>query len=180
MKKLLSTLLIFLLSGCAAGTWYKAESSTTARLRAVALDSPNALLAVIPQPSCEPKEQTVLGWFHPNAESFQASRRGFDRRIDMPLGEAYPKNQFAEHLIDASKPIVIFGKGLHWVGPTIYSFRECSKVATFTPLTNHDYEVVFTSPGKECNLQLFEIKTENGSARRIETKFDNESPSCDQ
>ena len=180
MKKLLSTILILLLSGCAAGTWYKAETTNTAKLRAVALDSPNALVAVIPNASCEPKQETVLGWFHPSAESFQASRRGFDRRTGIPLGEAYPNNQYSEHLVDASKPIVIFSKGLYWVGPTLYSFRECKKVATFSPLTNHDYEVVFTSAGKECNLSLFEIKNENGNSQRVKAKFDSEEPSCNQ
>ena len=180
MKKILVICFVSLLNGCAAGNWYKAETSTTARLRAVALDSPNASLSVIPTPSCEPKEETVLGWFHPSAESFQASRRGFDRRIGMPLAETYPKNQFAEHLIDASKPIVIFSRGLYYTGPTVYSFRECHKVGTFTPLTNHDYEVVYTSSGKECNLSLFEIKTEGGSSKRIEISFDSQNPSCNK
>ena len=170
--------MIFALTGCAAGNWYKAETLTTARLRAVALDSPNALLAVISTASCDPKEQTVLGWFHPSAESFQANRRGFDRRLGMPLGDTYPNNQFAEHLIDASKSIIIFSKGLNFVGPTIYSYRECKKVATFTPLSNHDYEVLFTSSAKDCKLSLFEIKTEGGYSKRVEAKFDDDKPTC--
>ncbi len=98
----------------------------------------------------------------------------------MPLGEAYPSNQYSEHWVDASKPIVIYGKGLYWVGPTLYSFRECKKVAIFSPLTNHEYEVVFTTAGKECNLSLFEIRNENGNFQRVKAKFDSEDPSCNQ
>ena len=64
------------------------------------------------------------------------------------------------------------------MGPTIYSYRECKEVATFTPLSNHDYEVLLTSSDKDCKLSLFEIKTEAGYSKRVEAKFDDDKPTC--
>jgi hypothetical protein len=180
MKIILIFVSILTLSGCAAGNWYTAENlSATTQLRVVALATSNTEISVIPKPSCDPESKRVLGWFHPDAGSMQASRRGFDRRIGLPLGNAYPENMYAEHIIEATKPINIYVAGVYWVGPTVYSYRECKKVATFTPLPNHIYEVLYSGKGAECNLNLFEIDSQDGKKpKRVEAKFESEPLSC--
>lgn len=180
MKTIFAVMSVLALSGCAGGDWYKAENtSSTARLRVIALAPSNTEFATKQNPSCDTEEWHILGWFHPSAGSLQAGRRGFDRRVGMPLSSEYPDNMFAEHIIDASKPINVFVSGVYHKGPTIYEVGLCRMVATFTPQPNHDYEVLYTGTGSECDLKLFELTASDGQTpKRIETKFENDVLSC--
>jgi hypothetical protein len=180
MKKLTILVWILVLTGCAGGDWYKAQdTASVAKLRVAAIAESNTEFASKAHPSCDTEEWHILGWFHPSAGSMQAGRRGFDRRVGIPLGNEYPDNMYAEHIIEAQKPINLFVSGTYHKGPTIYSSGNCRKMATFTPKPNHDYEVLFVGNGPECEVKLFEIAiSSGGETQRIESSFENGVRSC--
>lgn len=163
------------LSGCAAGDWYKAPNGAEiARLRVVASAPSNTMIEAISKPTCDSQDSQLLGWFHPMAGSMQANRRGYDRRVGIPLGHLYPNNMFAEHTIEASKSISVFASGIFTQSPIMFDVGLCKVVGTFTPLPGHDYEILYVGEGSKCDLKLFEVVSQKSvSPRRIEAKFDN-------
>lgn len=147
------------LAGCSTNAWYVSPGTATdASLRAVALVPGNSFVGIVPDGTCDESGAAMLGWFHPAATAgLQASRRGFDRRIGMPGGEAYPPNTYAEHRVAADKTVRFVANSAAPRSANPFEVDQCTVFADAPLSAGKSYEVVFRRPQGACELKVFEL-----------------------
>jgi hypothetical protein len=175
MRLLALVSLGFLLAGCQTPTWYAATpSGTTAKLRVVASAPGNTYIVSATGLKCPASAYSnivgdsdrLLGWFHPSGgQSFQADRRGFNRRVSMPGGSAFPEHMYAEHIVDAGAPIDIRVTNVFSQGSP-YDIGFCHTVGRVTLTAGKNYELFFRGNGPQCDMRLAEVLQE--SSERVE------------
>jgi hypothetical protein len=160
------------LGGCAM-SWYEAPSrQPTARLRVVDPSGGNNTVFMVaqrmscPQSNLNPwdSEDRKLGEFHfqfSRGGTYQADERGFNRRLDMPDGSRYAPGFFAEHRIEAEKPVIFRVRKL--------VRGDCFVVGRAQLVSGKDYELVVSGPGpgqtdddSGCWMALNELTHEGG------------------
>jgi len=177
------------LGGCAM-SWYEAPPrQPTARLRVVSLSGgSNTVFMVAQRASCPTSsfnpwdsEDRKLGEFHAQFRqggTFQAEERGFNRRLGMPDGSRYPPGLFAEHRMEADKPIVF----------RVYQFvrGDCFVVGRAQLGSGKDYELMVSPPSQpdddsRCWMELNEL-IQDGSGRisRVPQRFVEGPRNCEQ
>jgi hypothetical protein len=111
----------------------------------------------------------MYGWFHPGAfGAWQATRRGFDRRIGMPGGSQYPANMYSEHIVAARSEITFVASSVSAQSLNPYDVGVCRTFRKAVLMPDHSYELVFGGQNGACALELFELKlTAGGSTSRI-------------
>jgi hypothetical protein len=186
MRLLALALLTLLLTGCAAPNWYAVTPSVpTAKLRVVASAPGNTYIVSASGIPCPASPSTMvgdsdrlLGFFHPSgSESFQANRRGFNRRVSIPGGSAFPEHLYAEHVVDASVPIDIRASNVFSRGSP-YDVGFCHAVGRLELKEGNNYELLFRGNGAQCEMRLFEVSQTGDRVERVAREFADGPRNC--
>src|SRR5574341_1557598 len=91
------------LSACASVNWYQAPAAAqTSAVRFTSQSPGNSGFWEAVDLDCKAPNKAIFGWFHPSGDqAWQANRRGFNRRADMPLGDIYPAHMYSEFRVEA-------------------------------------------------------------------------------
>lgn len=170
IKRLVSILLPTLLCACAATYYQSAPGPQSSRLRVATDLDGNTGFEAARTFTCGGSSLGNLGFFHPGSADWQAYRRGFDRKLGMPLSAGLQANMFAEYVIDGTRPFFVRASNVAGTGGVILTGGSAYVPVTtgylvvgFTPTPGHDYELDFTGDADVRNLRLFEL--ENGARR---------------
>lgn len=158
-----------IVSGCSVNNWAVApQNGDSAGLRVVSLAPGNSFVGVTKDGSCEEGDALMYGWFHPGAsEAWQASRRGFDRRIGMPDGNHYSAHLFAEHRVAVGTEMTFLASSTSAQSPNPYDVGVCRVFKKAKLSVGRDYELVLGRQSGSCSLEMFELvrKSDGGIVR---------------
>lgn len=171
MKKILLSLVIVTLTGCANNQYLQPIPNTAnAKLRLVSIPSNNNFVSEGSTKECISTDFHKEGLAHIATLGFKANLVRSLSRLDMP---AYNSNISDSHQNEVYIPtnnefslqfngvgISGFSPGKTDSGGALYSW--CRKIISFTPTTNANYEAIYDyvelPNGKEtCGVKLFEI-----------------------
>jgi hypothetical protein len=168
-----------LLAGCASNFYTPTPGAHTAKVRFIAIGNGNTEFDKADSAECKTKLSGMLGWFHPaGSQSFQADRRGFNRRVGMPDGDKYPSHMYSELEVDADPPFFVSVSSTAQRGVYLGDVGVCVQAVQLPVRPNRMYELIHERQDERCQLFFFELTQESGHLERKAIEPTQRSPVC--